>query len=67
LALAGYNAGEGSVDKYNGVPPYNETQNYVRIISKRYGKTYHPVLPPNEAIEAFHLRASDPLEVAATQ
>lgn len=43
LALAGYNAGEGSVDKYDGVPPYNETQNYVKIISKRYGKMYHPV------------------------
>ena len=46
LALAGYNAGEGSVDKYDGVPPYNETRNYVKIISKRYGKTYHP-LPIN--------------------
>ena len=43
LALAGYNAGEGSVDKYDGVPPYSETQNYVKIISKRYGKMYHPV------------------------
>lgn len=43
LALAGYNAGEGSVAKYNGIPPYNETQNYVKIISKRYGKTYHPI------------------------
>jgi soluble lytic murein transglycosylase-like protein len=55
LALAGYNAGEGSVDKYNGVPPYNETQNYVKIISKRYGKTYHPVLPPEQAAEEFNL------------
>jgi soluble lytic murein transglycosylase-like protein len=46
LALAGYNAGEGSVDKYDGIPPYNETQNYVKIISKRYGKMYHPI--PND-------------------
>src|SRR4029078_721968 len=43
LALAGYNAGEGSAYKYDGIPPYNETQNYVKIISKRYGKMYHPI------------------------
>src|SRR5829696_6686513 len=55
LALAGYNAGEGAVDKYDGIPPYNETQNYVKIISKRYGKVYHPVLPPDEAAQTFNL------------
>lgn len=55
LALAGYNAGEGAVDKYDGVPPYNETRNYVKIISRRYGKTFHPVLPPAIAAEVFRL------------
>jgi soluble lytic murein transglycosylase-like protein len=57
LALAGYNAGEGAVDKYDGVPPYNETRNYIKIISQRYGKIYHPVLPPAEAAEVFQLHA----------
>ncbi|MGE0130076.1 MAG: lytic transglycosylase domain-containing protein [Blastocatellales bacterium] len=37
LALAGYNAGEGAVKKYGyTVPPYRETINYVRKISRRY-------------------------------
>lgn len=55
LTLAGYNAGEGAVDKYRGVPPYKETQNYVRLITMRYGKVYHPVLAPEAAKLAFHL------------
>lgn len=39
LAAAGYNAGEGAVDKYDGVPPYRETQRYVKrvgILAERY-------------------------------
>jgi soluble lytic murein transglycosylase-like protein len=55
LALAGYNAGEGAVDKYKGVPPYGETQNYVKSISERYGKTYHPILAPEDAALVFKL------------
>ena len=32
LAVAGYNAGEGAVGRYDGVPPYRETQNYLRKV-----------------------------------
>jgi len=42
LALAGYNAGEGAVDKYRGVPPYRETQEYVKRISERYALMRDP-------------------------
>jgi soluble lytic murein transglycosylase-like protein len=38
LVLAGYNAGEGAVDKFHGVPPYKETQNYVKSINARLGQ-----------------------------
>lgn len=40
LAVAGYNAGEGAVMKYNySVPPYPETQNYVQHVLRLYGKS----------------------------
>lgn len=43
LALAGYNAGEGAVMKYGWtVPPYRETQEYVRRIGKRYNEISNP-------------------------
>lgn len=43
LALAGYNAGEGAVIKYGyAIPPYNETQEYVRRITKRYEMMRNP-------------------------
>lgn len=44
--LAAYNAGEKTVEQYQGVPPYQETQHYVKRILASYPKTVHPVPPP---------------------
>ncbi len=45
LAAAAYNAGEGVVDKYRGVPPYPETRSYVQRVLALFGNARHPYDP----------------------
>ena len=61
LTLAGYNAGEGAVMKYGRrVPPYRETQEYVRRITQRYAVMRDP-------LTASRARTATPAQVAAAQ
>jgi hypothetical protein len=65
LILAGYNAGEGAVDKFGGVPPYRETRNYVQQISQRLNKGMNldaglepsPQQPPQQKQQKIDLSA----------
>ena len=40
LAIAAYNAGEGNIDKYGGIAPFRETQDYVRRVTSRFQNLY---------------------------
>ncbi len=42
LVLAAYNAGEGTVERFRGVPPYPETQSYIRRIQEVFALQQHP-------------------------
>lgn len=51
LALAGYNAGEGAVEFYqNRIPPFAETQNYVRAIYSRYSRLHSDGSQPTAGV-----------------
>ncbi|MBE0474833.1 lytic transglycosylase domain-containing protein [Rhodoferax sp.] len=60
LVAAAYNSGEGTVERYRGVPPYKETRSYVQRILRNFGNRHHP-------FEARVTRPSPPLKTIRLQ
>ena len=58
LTLAAYNAGEEAVSKYNGVPPYPETKQYIRRVMSLMGMSYtfSPTAPAKDENLQIHDR-----------
>lgn len=62
MVAAAYNAGEGAVEKYRGIPPYPETQDYVRKIARLYQKSAHPYQASLVKASAFLANRKAPVQ-----
>ncbi len=65
LVAAAYNAGEGAVNRYRGVPPYAETLNYVRKVLAQVNQVVHPfdasVTEPSPALPLMRVASAGPV------
>ena len=60
LAIAAYNAGEGAVQKYGNVPPYQETMSYVAKVGRKYGQARRAELHKQVARQAADNQSKQP-------